>query len=163
CDDRVCDPSTAASFVKSATTVPAAQKSIVMFVSDAHGKPALKADHMTPLTWMGVDALDTWGTWRLDDALRAYALTGSREARAPASRLTPSERLGRPAPAAVPLAAAWAVGKVPVLVVISADAKSATLAALDAASPVLTARGIAVVRVASDSPLAADIDVRGDP
>src|SRR5207244_6627305 len=127
---------------------------------------------------------DTWGTWRLDDALRAYALTGSREARAfafgtdpaarslgmwsdgapvappavgaippeagkglrwasggmledimrkglgsvegysslplpsperaPASRLTLSERLCRPAPADVPLAAAWAVGRVPV-------------------------------------------------
>ena len=233
CDDRVCDPSTAASFVKSATTVPAAQKSIVMFVSDAHGKPALKADHMTPLTWMGVDALDTWGTWRLDDALRTYALTGSPEAkafafgtdpaarslgtwsdgapvalpavgaippeagkglrwasggmledimrkglgsvegysslplpppeRAPASRLTLSERLCRPAPADVPLAAATAVAKGPVLVVVSADAKSATVAALDAASEALKAKGIALVRVTPDSPLAKDIDVRGDP
>ena len=232
CDDQVCDASTAASFVKAATTIPAGQKSMVVFVSDAHGVPALKADHMTPLTWMGVDALDTWGTWRLDDALRTYALTGSPEAKAfafgtdpaarslgtwgdgapmvppavgavppearkglrwasggvaeevgrslgraepysalplpppesaPASRLPLSERLCRPAPADVPLAAVAAVAKGPVLIVVAGNAKSATVAALDAASDALKAKGVAVVRVTPDSPLARDLDVGGDP
>lgn len=83
-DDVVCDPAIGAGFCARATTLPAAQKSLRVFRSDAHGRPALAADHLAPLTATGVDALDAYGTWRLVDALAAAA-AGSAEGRAVAT------------------------------------------------------------------------------
>lgn len=74
--------------------IPAANRDFLVFRSDAHGSPALYADHLFPVAWdravldpeaargragerqMMVDALDTRGTWRLFDALAAAAFTG---------------------------------------------------------------------------------------
>lgn len=80
-DDAVCDPAIAASFHTLATTLPPERKGFLCFRSDDHGRPALEANHLAPLTIHGVDALDTRGCWRLEDALRAYALTGDPDAR----------------------------------------------------------------------------------
>ena len=83
-DDAICDPAIGAGFCARATTLAAGQKTLRVFRSDAHGRPALSADHLAPLTATGVDALDLRGTWRLLDALAAAA-TGSPEGRAVAT------------------------------------------------------------------------------
>jgi hypothetical protein len=84
-DDKTCDRATAADQYARATTIPADRKAYVLFRTDAHGSPKLEAGHLAPLTRLRrdvVDALDTRGTWRLDDALRTFALTGSQDAAA---------------------------------------------------------------------------------
>jgi hypothetical protein len=88
-DDDVCDFSIASGFRRLATTIPEERKSFFCFRSDAHGKPALKAGHLAPLSTPSVDAFDTHGGWRLDDALRAYALTGDEKAGALALSSSP--------------------------------------------------------------------------
>jgi dienelactone hydrolase len=80
-DDVVCDPAIGAGFCARATTLAAGQKAVRVFRSDAHGRPAIAADHLAPLTAAGVDALDLHGTWRVLDALAAAA-AGSPEGRA---------------------------------------------------------------------------------
>src|SRR5205814_1107128 len=80
-DDQICDPGIGATFPGLATTIPADRKAVRVFRSDDHGRPALVADHMTPLAAGRVDALDTRGTWRELDALRAFAFDGSTEGR----------------------------------------------------------------------------------
>jgi hypothetical protein len=82
CDDDVCEIKIAETLVANATTIPADRKTVLFFRSDDHGKPALRAHHSVPGTRFGTDAFDTRGVWRLDDALRDLALTGSKEARA---------------------------------------------------------------------------------
>ena len=83
-DDKVCDRAIAAQQYERATTISKDRKTYVLFHSDAHGDPKLVAGHLAPLTGLGVrstvDALDTRGTWRLDDALRTFALTGAADA-----------------------------------------------------------------------------------
>ncbi len=88
-DDDVCDFSIASGFRRLATTIPEERKAFFCFRSDAHGKPALKAGHLAPLSTPSVDAFDTHGGWRLDDALRAYALTGDEKAGALALSSSP--------------------------------------------------------------------------
>ncbi|MFO0934484.1 MAG: hypothetical protein U1E39_17495 [Planctomycetota bacterium] len=83
-DDAICDPAIGAGFCARATTLPASHKTLRVFLSDAHGRPALAADHLAPLTSTGVDALDVLGTWRVLDALAAAA-AGSPEGRAVAT------------------------------------------------------------------------------
>ena len=80
-NDGICDPAIAASFRTLAATLPLDRRGFVCLRSDDHGRPSLEADHLTPLTRSGVDALDTRGCWRLEDALRTYALTGDPDAR----------------------------------------------------------------------------------
>ncbi len=75
-EDDVCDQGIAAGFLPLATTIPDERKAFFCFRSDAHGTPALKAGHLAPLSTPALDAFDTHGAWRIDDALRAYALTG---------------------------------------------------------------------------------------
>ncbi len=80
-EDETVSPAIATSFLEKATTIPPARKTALVVRSDAHGSPALHATHGTP-TSRRTDALDTRAVWRLDDALRAFALTGAPEARA---------------------------------------------------------------------------------
>jgi hypothetical protein len=82
CDDDVCETKLAENLVARATTIPADRKALLVFQSDHHGKPSLRASHSVPGTAWGTDTFDTRGVWRLDDALRDHALTGSKEARA---------------------------------------------------------------------------------
>jgi dienelactone hydrolase len=82
CDDDVCETKIAQNLVARATTIRADRKALLVFQSDHHGRPALRAHHSVPGTRFGTDAFDTRGVWRLDDALRDHALTGSKEARA---------------------------------------------------------------------------------
>ena len=93
CDDRVCDPGIGATFPARAAAIPAERKALRVFQSDDHGRPAIVADHMAPLTSRGVDALDARGLWRSVDALRAFAFDGSAEGRA-ASLGTDADALG---------------------------------------------------------------------
>ncbi|HVG94319.1 MAG TPA: hypothetical protein VND21_07720, partial [Planctomycetota bacterium] len=72
-DDKVCDPGIAGTFPALATTIPADRKAFRCLRSDPHGSPELRAEHGTPLTFRGVDAYDTRGTWQVADALAAAA------------------------------------------------------------------------------------------
>jgi acetyl esterase/lipase len=56
-------------FIESAR-VPLENKSFITLLSDDHGRPALNANHMAPVTWAGkTDALDYFGFWKLFDGL----------------------------------------------------------------------------------------------
>lgn len=88
-EDDVCDLGIAAGFLPLATTIPPERKAFYCFHTDEHGTPALKAGHLAPLSTPTVDAFDTRGTWRIDDALRTFALTGSEDARRLALASTP--------------------------------------------------------------------------
>lgn len=58
------------------SSVPAGRRDYVVIRSDAHGTPALVADHLFPLTGgplARIDALDWYGTWKLFDLLIACA------------------------------------------------------------------------------------------
>ncbi len=88
-EDDVCDLSIAHGFLRLASTIPAERKAFFCFRSDRHGTPDLKAGHLAPLSTPRVDAFDTRGTWRLDDALRTYALTGDERARTLALSASP--------------------------------------------------------------------------
>ena len=53
-------------------------RAFVTMCSDAHGMPALKADHLFPISWSRVatDALDWLGLWKTFDALMDSAFSG---------------------------------------------------------------------------------------
>ena len=74
--DLVCDPGMGAKFPARAVNVPAERKAFRCLRSDDHGRPALQANHLTPLCPKEADALDTRGIWRLDDALFDFAVKG---------------------------------------------------------------------------------------
>jgi hypothetical protein len=80
-DDAMVDPAIGAAFLPAAATVPPERKAMLCFHPDSHGEPPLRADHFTPLARTGADAFDHRGVWRLDDALRSFAITGSPDAR----------------------------------------------------------------------------------
>ena len=227
-DDRTCDRSIAAQQWERATTIPKEHRAYVLFHSDAHGEPRLAAGHLAPLTNLGprgtVDALDTRGTWRLDDALRAFALTGAPEAGdvafgrakdpaplgtwsdgvpvaapefgvpdkveanarvqwpaggvreafgrglghaeplctlplppptiAPASKLPYAERVEHAPPAAWPDAIEAAAKEVPLLVVVAAKEPSETALMVAKASETLKARGVRVMSLSPEDPVA---------
>ena len=89
-----------------ATSVPDADKDLVMLVSDDHGEPPLVANHLAPVATddryheeadytvapapKETDALDYFGTWKLFDGLCAAAFGG--EGRAFALGNTPEQR-----------------------------------------------------------------------
>lgn len=75
-NDLVCDPGIAFHFPARAVHVPAEHKAFRCLRSDDHGRPALSANHLTPLSGKETDALDTRGIWRLDDSLFAFVALG---------------------------------------------------------------------------------------
>jgi len=81
-DDEVIPESNLQWYWTSLTGVPAERRAYLTLVSDAHGSPALVADHLLPVTddvddpGARLDALDWYGTWRLLDALMACAFAG---------------------------------------------------------------------------------------
>lgn len=58
--------------------VPLDNRDVVTLVTDTHGKPALRANHVQALTaiFNQEDAFDWYGTWKLLDALMACAFDG---------------------------------------------------------------------------------------
>lgn len=81
-DDRVSDD-LARQLFHGATAVDLADKDYVILNSDAHGSPALLADHFAALAGRAVDsslyppdALDWYGLWKLGDALMSAAFHG---------------------------------------------------------------------------------------
>lgn len=54
------------------------ERAFVTLRSDDHGKPPLKADHLSPISWsrLTADALDWLGCWRTFDALMDSAFSG---------------------------------------------------------------------------------------
>lgn len=60
--------------------IPTTNRNYMWMFSDAHGSPALTADHRVPTSNNGqaeVDALDWYGIWKLGDALRDCAVYGT--------------------------------------------------------------------------------------
>jgi hypothetical protein len=60
--------------------IPAANRNYLWMFSDAHGAPALTADHRVPTSNNGqsvLDALDWRGLWKLGDALRDCSVYGT--------------------------------------------------------------------------------------
>jgi pimeloyl-ACP methyl ester carboxylesterase len=69
-DDRLVRDIDAKRIFIESTRVPLENKSFITLLSDDHGHPALNANHMAPVTWMGkLDALDYFGLWKLFDGL----------------------------------------------------------------------------------------------
>ncbi len=76
--DAVCDPLMGEVCPARAVNVPAGHKAFRFLRSDDHGRPALAANHLTPLAEKEADALDTHGVWRLDDALADFVFGGAK-------------------------------------------------------------------------------------
>jgi acetyl esterase/lipase len=77
--DRLARDVDAKRIFEEATHVPRENKNFVTLVSDAHGKPALAASHLAPLSAAAqkADALDYYGMWKLFDALSDAAFYGT--------------------------------------------------------------------------------------
>jgi len=58
--------------------IPSDHKDFVRLMGDAHGAPALIADHPLPATsdWGPLDALDWYGTWKVLDAAMSCSFAG---------------------------------------------------------------------------------------
>lgn len=95
-DDALAGAATTRRIYLESTAVTAADKDYLTVYSDAHGEPALSADHVAALAGTGdgvvatPDALDFYGHWKLLDALmsaafedrdREYALGGTPQQR----------------------------------------------------------------------------------
>jgi pimeloyl-ACP methyl ester carboxylesterase len=91
-DDRLVRDVDAKRIFNESTQVPLENKNFITLVSDDHGSPALRANHMAPVAWTNrtVDALDYFGLWKLFDGLtdaaffrthRNYALGDTPEQR----------------------------------------------------------------------------------
>ncbi len=90
-DDNVVGNRTARKIFREATSVPLKRRDFIIVRSDRRGNPNLIADHFSPLamsenddvknrirkivgrTFMGTNALDYYGYWRLSDALLNYS------------------------------------------------------------------------------------------
>jgi dienelactone hydrolase len=101
-DDRLAGDETAKTIYAQLSQIPAAKKDFITLVSDYHGQPALKANHLAPVAWEtvdpepdpaivndpkhqavrqwmvenSVDAMDFFGTWKLFDGLTDAAFYG---------------------------------------------------------------------------------------
>lgn len=64
---------------ESMTSLAPGNRDYVLIRSDAHGRPALRANHLMPLDapFGSVDALDWYGAWKLLDGLLACAFDGA--------------------------------------------------------------------------------------
>lgn len=82
-DDALAGSATTRRIYLESTAVSADDKDYLTAYSDAHGEPALNADHVAALAGTGdgtaapPDALDFYGHWKLFDALMSAAFEGS--------------------------------------------------------------------------------------
>ncbi|MFH0889108.1 MAG: alpha/beta hydrolase [Planctomycetota bacterium] len=82
-NDRVVGDNDAKKILEESTLIPAENKNLVIVVSDYYGKPALVANHFSPIGFSGsprhspnVNALDYYAYWKLFDALTNCAFYG---------------------------------------------------------------------------------------
>ncbi len=68
-DDRLVARDTALNIYSLLVQIPAANRELLEFRSDSHGRPKLKSNHLAPQARVSNDALDYFGYWKLGDAL----------------------------------------------------------------------------------------------
>jgi len=72
-NDNIAGSTDAKRIFRESTQIPLENKNFVTLVSDAHGQPALRANHFAPVL---SNALNYYGTWKLLDALTDAAFYG---------------------------------------------------------------------------------------
>jgi acetyl esterase/lipase len=81
-DDDIAGEGSAKHIFRSTPQIPLSNKDYITILTDRHGTPNLKADHIAPLSpsedtiLMEADALDYYAFWKLFDALTDYAFYG---------------------------------------------------------------------------------------